>query len=111
MDYIERLKRIREAIPRGSWDLMNFTGNSESEVMIAQTVYAAINNLNGQPKEPYSIRNISDGYGNQKAYEWLIRDGYFREETREEKTVIFITDKLLEKLEGYLQQNGKLQSS
>lgn len=104
---IERLAgRIKD-----NWSLCQlFEGTrraSEAEMMVAQTIHAAIVNQK-KHGEPFSFRGdgVFGGGGgglvdNATAYGMLLDRAYFVEETRGDKTVIFITQKLLDFIDGY----------
>ncbi len=52
----DRIREIKAKTPNGNWSLCQFMGVTEREVLVAQTVHASVNNLDGKPKEAYSIR-------------------------------------------------------
>jgi hypothetical protein len=84
-------------------------GSSERETLVAEVVHGSVANLDSDLKEAYCIRGdgvFSRGHGglvnNAAAYDYLVTNEYFREETRGDKTVIFATEKLLNELEAFL---------
>ena len=96
---------------KGDWSLCEFMGNCEKEVMVGQTIRAAIINLEKRG-ECFSIRGDNCLLGRQRcgtdnasAYNYLIDNGYFEEAERivDEKkiVVIFPTRKLLDKLKVF----------
>ncbi len=110
--YIDDLRSLKDKI-KSNWTLCNLfdgTGRaSEKEMMVAQTIHAAVTNLDGKPGEPFSIRGdgcfATHGNGlvdNATAYGYLCSREYFEEEDRKNKVVIFPTRKLLDKLIDFL---------
>lgn len=107
VDDISRLA----ALIKDNWSLCEFLGNSEAEYMVAETIHAAKINLE-QHGEPFSIRGAGvfacTGGGlfdNGSAYHRLLDEGLFVEDQREidgqNVTVIFPTQKLIEKLDAF----------
>lgn len=107
----ERILLLASRI-KDNWTLCSFAGMVEKEVMIAQTIHAAVRNLE-EHGEAFSIRGggvfSSSGFGlvdNNRAYRELLADGLFREEARTidgtSVTVIFPTKELLSRLEDFL---------
>ena len=106
---IEDLRQFKELI-KHSGSLCSLTGKYESEVMIGQTVHAAVNNFE-EHGEAFSIKDIAkghiDNYSAYKAYKWLIDNEYFLEEQKDDKTVIFPTQRLMHKLADYFNVQSK----
>lgn len=107
---LEDILRLKARI-KDNWSLCQlFEGTpaaAEAEAMVAQTFRAAVIS---QEKwgEPFSFRGagVSACHGggladNRSAYDMLLDKGYFVEEQREGKTVIFITQKLVEFLDAF----------
>jgi len=88
---------------------------AEAEMMVAQTIHAAKLNAEKHDEpfsfEGYGIRSRSgDGLvDNDTAYSWLLDKGYFVNNQRQGRTVIFPTAKLVTVLDGFLagKQKGK----
>lgn len=101
-----RIIRIRPLVADG-WSLCGFMGKHEREVMAAQTIQAAEANLktHGEPfsfRDPNCLATKGNGLAdNTSAYRWLVAEGYFAEDTRQGRPVIFPTMKLLDALERY----------
>jgi len=96
-----------KSLVKDNWSLCNFYGKSEAEMMIAQTIHAAVINFKDHG-EPFSFRGhgvfTSHGNGlfnNRQAYASLIKDGMFVEEVRGEQVVIFPTQALINKLDEF----------
>lgn len=105
----DRIRRLAAQITKG-WELCDsWLQNSESELMICQTLSAAVINLEKRG-EPYSIRGVGvfscgQCVDNDRAYRRLVSEGYFTEEERTidgiAATVIFMTPKLLDAVEAH----------
>ena len=94
---IEDIKLMAGKI-KHSGHLCNFTGKCESEVMVAQTIHAAVNNYE-EHGEAFSVKDINKGHNdNYSAYRELVEDQLFIEEKRHRKTVIFPSQLLIDKL-------------
>lgn len=111
--YVSDLRRIAAAIKNPPWDLCQFCEGqsraSEREYMICETVFAAIKNLEGEPKEPFSwigANAKTNHYGrhamNGEAFEGLLEQRYIVEEERDGKPVMFLTRLALELLLRHL---------
>lgn len=108
---IEDVSRLAERID-DSWTLCQlFEGHRracEAETMVAQTIHGARINAK-EHGEPFSFKgdgvNSSGGAGlvdNRTAYGWLIGEGFFIEDKRQGRAVIFPTKKLIARLDGFL---------
>lgn len=85
---------------------------SEAETMVAQTIRACVTN-HAKRGEAFSFRGdgvFSYGGGglvdNGTAYGMLVERGYFTEGERDEKVVIFITQKLIDHLDAHFAKIG-----
>jgi hypothetical protein len=79
-------------------------GVTEREVLVGQTIVASVHNLDARG-EAYSIRGagvfsvVGGGlFDNYSAYCYLLKNGYFEEDDRGGRVVIFPTRKLLDAL-------------
>lgn len=108
---IDDVDRLAERIP-DNWTLCKLFEDHrracEAETMVAQTIQAARINAK-EHGEPFSFKGggvkTSSGGGlvdNRTAYGWLVREGWFVEDERQGRTVIFPTKKLIAKLDGFL---------
>lgn len=105
--FVEDLRWVNDRLA-DSFSLCDFLGVTEREVMVFQTIRAAVRNLD-TAGEPFSVRGTnvfaSSGNGlinNGPAYVYLVDNGYCEEEERDGKTVIFPTRKLLDGLIAFL---------
>lgn len=113
----EAIRDLAARITTG-WELCDsWLQNNEAELMICQTLCACVINLN-KHGEAFSIRDpnvftAGQCVNNRKAYDLLVSNGYFVEDTRtidgKETTVIFVTHKLLDAVRGHFAQ--KLQKT
>lgn len=109
---IEDIKRLAKKI-KDSFSLCNFMGKTEREVLVAQTIHAAVINhkAHGKPFSFNKIRYSSRMCDNFSAYDWLIERKYFMEDKRQGQKVIFPTQALIDKLNVFFShtenQNGK----
>lgn len=110
------IRRLKNCI-KDNWSLCElFDGTpnaSEAEYMVAETFHAAVINQENHG-EPFSFKSAGvesrSGGGlinNGAAYQMLIDRGYFIEESRDERTVIFMTQRLID-LVGGLLAKGKV---
>lgn len=104
--FIDRLKTVRLHI-KDNWSLCDFMGKCEREDLVAQTVCAAVLNVE-RLGEAFSWKGNNldrdDPSGlcdSGTAYRWLVDCGYFEEATRDGKPVIFPTGRLVARLEGF----------
>lgn len=105
------IQALAKRIP-SDWSLCElFDGTSrakEAEVMVAQTLHACVLNhkAHGVAFSWRGERVFSRGGGgivdNGTAYGMLLKREYFVEEERDGKTIIFVTQKLVDLLEGHL---------
>lgn len=113
---IQSIKRIALKV-KDNWSLCNFANNCEQEVMVAQTLHAAIIN-HDKLGEAFSFRGngvfSTSGNGlvdNKTAYGKLLQKDFFREEERviegEKKVVIFPTVTLIQALDDYFAEKNK----
>lgn len=107
---IKDIRRLADRI-KDNWSLCELFAETrraaEAEMMVAQTFHAAVINQEKQG-EPFSFRgdNVLTCHGggladNATAYGMLLQRGYFVEEQRPPKTVIFVTQKLVEYLDAF----------
>ncbi len=112
---LEGIERIAKKI-KDSWSLCElFAGTKrayEAETMVVQTFLAAIQNQK-KHGEPFSFRgkgvHSTSGGGivdNATAYNMLLDRGYFVEESHKGKVVIFITQGLIDFVDGYHKAKG-----
>jgi hypothetical protein len=104
--FISRLRKVRPFI-KDNWSLCDFLGACEREYLVAETICAAVKNLETYG-EPFSFRGAgvftSGGNGlidNGSAYRWLLDNDYFSEADCAGDVVIFPTAKLLTALEAF----------
>lgn len=108
---IADLERLKESIP-DNWALCGlFKGTGaacEAEMMVAQTLHAAVANQReeGKPfsyKGPGVERTMQKcGTDNYTAYHMLLDEGYFVEDEHRGIPAIFMTQKLVDRLDGHL---------
>jgi hypothetical protein len=107
---IEQIERLLPQIP-DNWALCELFRDhrraSEAEMMVAQTIHAAKLNFDEHGK-PFSFRGdgvFGRGGGglvdNGTAYSWLVGEGWFEEDTHDGKPVIYMTEKLIERLDAH----------
>lgn len=107
---IDDIQRLASRI-KDNWTLCKlFDGTkraAEAEMMVAQTVHACVAN-HAKQGEAFSFRGdgvfSSGGNGlvdNGTAYGMLVGRGYFTEGDRGGKVVIFVTQKLVDYLDGF----------
>lgn len=100
---IEDIKEMAEKI-KHSGSLCNFTGKCESEVMVGQTIHAAVNDFE-EHGEAFSVKDLERStYDTVRAYDELIKKQLFIEEERDDKALIFPTQLLIDKLKVYFQE-------
>jgi len=104
----ERILAIAEKVKTG-WDLMSFMGSCEKEVMVAQTIQACKTNLE-RHGSAFSFCTLYPDSGtglikNGEACVELKQDGYFVESEFQGRATIIPTEKLLDRLEKYLQHS------
>lgn len=100
--FLQDLAFVREQI-KDHRSLCEFMGKTEKEVLVAQTIRATGVTLEAEG-EPFSVLgNLQDSphCENTASYQDLVDDGYFAEETRGKRTVIFPTRKLLDALKVF----------
>lgn len=106
---IEDIRKLAKKIPQPNSLMQLFDGERracEAEWMVWQTLHACILN-HKEHGEAFSIRDIRSGGGtglvdNFTAYGMLVDRKYFIEEKRGDKTVIIMTQKLVDVLRGHL---------
>lgn len=108
---IEDIRKLAKKIPDPRTLMQLFEGTpraSEAEWMVCQTLHACILN-HKEHGEAFSIREDSvfgqSGAGlvdNGTAYRKLLERKFFVEEKRGDKTVIIMTQKLVDVLKGHL---------
>lgn len=105
-EFAGRLRRLAGRI-EDNWSLCEFAGKAEREYMVAETIHAAVRNLDAHG-EPFSFRGDGvfavHGNGlvdNAGSYRWLLDAGYFEEAQRQGRAVIFPTARLLDALERF----------
>lgn len=107
---IEDIRRLAERI-ENSWSLCElFKGTRracKAQVMVTQTIHASVIN-HDKHGETFSFRGdgvFTRGGGgltdNGYAYRTLLEREYFTEEERGDKTVIFVTQKLVDYLDTF----------
>lgn len=106
---IEDIQRLKKRI-KDNWSLCQlFEGTPaacEAEMMVAQTFHAAVIN-HKKHGEAFSWKgNVESRSGaglvdNATAYRMLLEHGYFIEQERDGKTIIVITQKLVDLLTGF----------
>ena len=106
-DSIQTLRDLKAKIVAGNglWNFFDVPQAFEKELMVAQTICAAVIN-HDQHGEPFSIKgNVNSSMANSQSYHWLCEQGYFEEVKRmvdgKSTVVILPTDKLIEKLKAY----------
>jgi len=99
---IEDLRRLKAKM-EDNFALCSFMGKTEKEYMVACTIHAAVNNFDDpERKEAYSVRgNVFCNTDNTQSYNFLRERGYFHEEARDDKIVIFVTQKLVDALDAF----------
>lgn len=107
---IEDIQQLKKWI-KDNWALCQlFEGTyaaCEAEIMVAQTVHAAVANYK-EFGEAFSwkgkgVERPRDraGTDNATAYQMLLKRGYFIEQERDERTIIVITQKLVDLLDKF----------
>jgi hypothetical protein len=111
-DSIQLLRDLKARIvtSNGLWSFFDVPQAFEKELMVAQTISAAVINYD-QHGEPFSIKgNVNSSMANSESYHWLCGQGYFQEAKRmvdgKSQSVIFPTDKLLKKLRLHFSIKG-----
>jgi hypothetical protein len=107
---IEDVRRMKEQIP-DNWAICEFTGDVESELMVAQTLHAAVINFD-KHGEAYSIRgpgvrSIGPHVNNARGYQKLLDWKYIVEDERDGKVVIFPTVTLIKALDVHFARHSK----
>lgn len=110
--FVADLRAVRARL-KDSFSLCEFMGVTEREVMVFQTIRAAVTNLDSLG-EPYSVRGsgvftvAGNGlFDNRSAYTYLVDKGYFDEEDRDGLTLIFPTRKLLNELMDFFGRHSR----
>jgi len=125
---VEKIEALAKAIP-DNWALAEFLGMTEAEILVVQTLHAAAANAKSRGMA-CSFRGdgvLQKGgvYDNSKGYWKLLSENFFVEERRPAKgleplpdgiapdadgnvTLIFITDKLVERLDQHLRAKSGL---
>jgi len=103
----ERILAIAEKV-KTNWDLMDFMGSCEKETLTAQTIQACKTNLRDHG-EAFSFHAVGGddvrmGVRNGSQYCEMVRNGYFVEGEFQGRVTIIPTEKLLDRLEVYLQR-------
>lgn len=107
---VEDVTRLAEQI-KDNWTLCQLFEDhrraTEAEYMVAETIHAARSNAK-EHNEPFSfkgdgVESISGGglCHNLGAYMWLTGEGWFVEDERQGRTVIFPTKKLIARLDTF----------
>lgn len=113
---IEDVTRIKAKV-KDEWSLCQFFEGRrralEAERIVLQTIHAAAINFKIQG-EPFLFQDdCPHGQGggfivaNDYAYDWLLSDGFFVEDERDGKVVIFMTKKLIERLDAHFDRTEK----
>ena len=100
---IEDIKRLIPKI-KTHWDLCEFLGKTEKEVLVTQTIHACKINYD-EGKGCFSfLGDLRERPHNEyiSSYQSLIDNGMFTEGLYKGKKVIFPTKKLILKLEAFL---------
>lgn len=106
---IDRLRVLKAKIC-DPFALCDFMGNHEREVLVAQTIHAAVNNFE-QHGAAFSFvganARVDHDYGpkNGEAYDRLVGNSYFEEGAFDGRPTIIPTEKLVLKLEGFFARN------
>ncbi len=98
----EDVRRLAEKIDN-SFSLCSFMGKAEKEYMVAYNITSCVNNLdNPEYGKLVSFKgNVSSTHDNWTSYQYLIEEGFFVEDTFQDKIVVLPTQKLINKLDRY----------
>jgi hypothetical protein len=99
---IEDIKKLAKLI-KCNFSLCEFMGQTEKEVLVAQTIHACVKNYKKYNKIFSFLGNLKESamFQNSSAYKWLVENDYFKEGVYENKKVIYPTQKLIHELNNF----------
>ena len=104
---IDDIKQLAKKI-KDSFSLCDFMGKCEREVLVAQTIHAAVINYknHGEPFSFNEIKGATHLCDNFTAFDWLVEKEYFIEDKRKGRIVIFPTQLLIDKLKIFFTESA-----